>query len=100
MTPEALTATVALVLSLVLSYFPFVKTWYDPLPNPQKVTATGILLILVTAATLGYNCRADPAGIAACVTANWQGALSALVAALVANQASYTLLVKPFKKTA
>ena len=100
MTPEAFTATAGLLLSLGLSYLPFVKGLYDPLPNPQKVTVTGILLVIVAAGTLGYNCRADPSGLTACVSTNWQGALSALVAALVANQATYTLLVKPFKKAA
>ena len=95
MTAEQISAIAAMVLSLVLAYFPFVKGWYDPLPNPQKVTVTGLLLVLVAAGALAYNCRAD---LAACVIANWPEYANALLAALVANQGAYLLLVKPFKK--
>ena len=97
MTAEQISAIAATALSLFLAYFPFVKGWYDPLPNPQKVTVTGLLLVLVTAAALAYNCRADAAGLAACVAANWPAYASALIAALVANQGTYLLFVKPFK---
>lgn len=98
MTPEAISATLAVVLSLVLAYVPGLKDWYQALANDRKVALTGVLIVLVGVGTLAYGCRADTTGIVACVTANWEGALSAIIAALVANQATYTLLVKPFKK--
>lgn len=93
MTPETIAASAGIILSLALSYLPVVKTWYAPLPNEQKVTVTGILLVLVTAGTLLYNCR----GQFACVTTDWPLALQTLIAALVANQSTYLLAVKPFK---
>ena len=94
MTPEAIASTAGVILSLVLSYFPVVKNWYNPLPNEQKVTATGVLLVLVTAGTLLYKCQ----GQFACLTTDWPLALSTLVAALVANQSAYLIAVKPLKK--
>jgi len=96
MTPEAIASTAAIVLSLLLAYLPFVNAWYTPLPNPQKVTVTGILLVLVTAGTLLYNCK----GAVACITADWPLALTTLIAALVANQSTYLLFVKPLKAKA
>lgn len=93
MTPESIAATAALILSLALAYLPFVNAWYTPLPNAQKVTVTGLLLVLVTAGTLLYKCQ----GAVTCISTDWPLALSTLIAALVANQGAYVLLVKPFK---
>lgn len=91
--PATIASVAGVILSLALSYLPFVKTWYTPLPNAQKVTVTGILLILVAAGTLLYNCQ----GGVDCVVTNWSLATHTLIAALVANQSAYLIFVKPFK---
>lgn len=100
MTPEQLASLAGVVLSLVLGYVPGLKAWYDALDNQYKVTLTGGLLIVVAAGALAWGCRADPAGVMACLYAGWEPAVNTLIAALIANQAAYTLLVKPFAKPA
>jgi len=94
MSSEQLASIAGIVLSLALSYIPGLSAWYNALVSQRKAAFMALLLVLVTAGTLAYQCRADLAG---CASANWETYLSALVAALVANQAVY-LITRPFKK--
>ena len=98
MTSEQISALAGLILSLSLAYIPGLSSWYSALENPKKVFVTGIVIVVAAVGSLAWNCRADPAGLVACLNQNYSVYLSALIAALVANQASFTLLVKPFKK--
>ena len=97
MTAEQLASAAGLVLSLVLGYVPGLKARYDALDNQYKVALTGGLLIVVAAGALAWGCRADANGVMACVSSGWEPAINTLIAALVANQAAYVFLVKPFK---
>lgn len=96
MTPESIAATVGLVLSLSLAYIPGLKDWYNPLTSEIKVFVTGLLLVGIAAGTLAFNCH----WATACITADWGSALTVLIAALVANQSTYVLAVRPFKSEA
>ncbi len=100
MTADQLAEIAGVILSLVLGYFPGLKTWYDKLDNQNKVALTGGLLVVTAAGVLAWGCRADPAGLTACMAAGWEPAVNVLIAALIANQAGYLLLVKPFKPAA
>jgi len=97
MTAEQLSAAAAVVLSLALAYIPGLKDAYDKLANPYKVTLTGILLVVVAVGALAWSCRAAQDGFGACLSAGWEQYANALIAALIASQATYTLAVKPFK---
>lgn len=96
-TPEKLAELAGVVLSLALGYIPGLRAWYDALDNPRKVTLTGGLLVATAVAVLAWGCRADAAGVVACVVAGWEPMATVLVGALIGNQAGYLLLVKPFK---
>ena len=100
MTADQLAQLSGVILSLVLGYAPGLKTWYDNLDNPNKVALTGGLLVVTAAGALAWGCRADPAGLTACMAAGWEPAVSVLISALIANQAGYVLLVKPFNAPA
>lgn len=97
MTPEQLAEIAGVALSLILGYVPGLRQRYDALANEYKVALTGLLLVLTAAGVLAWGCRADPSGIGACMAAGWEQALSVLIAALIANQSAYMLLVKPLK---
>lgn len=95
MTPESLAAAAGLVLSLALAYVPGLKNWYAPLTTEQKAQWMGLLLVVVAGVTLAYNCQ----WATACITSDWKLAFDVLVSALVANQATYLIAVRPFAKT-
>ena len=88
MTPEKIAALAGIVLSLVFSYVPLLNDWYDKLtPTPKRLLMLA-LLVLTALGSLLYTCRAD---LSACVALNFETYLTALVAAIIANQATYTL---------
>lgn len=88
MTPEKISAAAGIVLSLLFSYAPVLKDWYDQLtPTPKRLLMLA-LLILTTLGSLLWTCRAD---LSACVAFNWETYLTALIAAAIANQAAFAL---------
>ena len=98
MTAQELSALAGTVLSLVLAYIPGLKDAYDKLASPQKALTMAILLLLTAAGAVAWSCRAADVGFVKCLAANWENYLFALVAALVANQSAYSLLVRRLKK--
>lgn len=94
MTPESLAAAAGLALSLALAYVPGLKDRYAPLSPSAKAQWMGLLLVIVAGVTLAYNCQWETA----CITSDWKLAFDVLVAALVANQATYLIAVRPFAK--
>lgn len=96
MTPELLAATAAILLSLLFSYVPGFKTWYEPLPADMKRLVMLALLFLTAAASLLLACAplATQASAVVPVTCDTNGALGLLkvfVAAMIANQSTYAL---------
>lgn len=89
-TPTELAFYAGAVLSLVFSYVPGVKDWYEPL-NPTKKRLVMLGLLLLTAVgVLAYQCRGD----GACYTATLETVISAFVSAVIANQAAFALTPK------
>jgi hypothetical protein len=95
MSAELLSSVAGIVLSLIFSYIPGIKEWFEPLANKYKQALIGGLLVVVAVAIFGLAC----AGITDAVTCDKPGALDMvelLIVALVANQSAY-LLTKPDK---
>jgi xanthine/uracil/vitamin C permease (AzgA family) len=94
MNSELLSASAGILLSLAFSYLPGLAPWFGQLePTVKRLVMAGALLI-VAVATFGLSC-AGVVDAASCTQAGGWSILSALVAALVANQATYLISPKP-----
>jgi len=105
MSPETLSAIAAALLSLLFSYVPGFKTWYQPLAPAIKRLVMLILLALIAlvsfalacgGATLNQRSPWDPK-----LTCDQGGLLTliqSLLAALAANQATFLITPKPERK--
>ena len=101
MSSELLVSIVAFLLSLALAYIPGVKEWFESLDGPGKARVVAVGLIAVSVGVFALACANVLVlfGLQiACTAASAVELLKILVAALVANQSTYTLLVRPFKK--
>ena len=101
MTSIQLASVAGVVLALLLAYIPGLADWFNALANPAKVTWTGLLLVIVAVGAFALTCAgfALDLGLSlACDKVSAIGLVNALIAALIANQGTYMLLVKPFKK--
>lgn len=91
MTAEVVAGIAGFGLSLVLSYFPFIKDQFNKLTGDYKRTVMGGAILLSGFGGLVWQCG----GLAqACVVANWQTFALATLLALAANQGGYVLLVQ------
>mgnify|MGYP001558151337 CR=1 FL=1 len=99
MTADLLASVVSVVLSLAFAYIPGVKTWFDARDGTQKAGIMAILLIAVAVGSFATSCAQVLALSIACDKSGAVGLAQILVAALVANQSSYLLLVKPFRNS-
>lgn len=95
MSAELLSSVLAVVLSLLVGYVPGFSGWFGALPGVQKRLLMAGLLVVIGAASVGLAC----AGVAlpfslSCDYAGGWAVLRAVLAALVANQATYSLLVR------
>jgi hypothetical protein len=96
MSVEQLGTIAGVVLSLGLAYIPKLKDWYETRSAAEKVQIMGALLLGSALAVFGLSC----ANVFSLVQCSEQGAkelFGVLIAALVANQASFVMFVKPFK---
>jgi hypothetical protein len=92
MTPEQLALIAGVVVSLVFSYAPVLKDWYDAqTPTPKRLLMLAVLLLSTLGALL-WTCRAD---VAACMAFNWQQYLTAFITAAIASQATFALSPLP-----
>lgn len=98
MTAQELSALAGTALSLVLAYIPGLKEAYDKLASPQKALTMALLLLISAAGAVAWSCRAADLGFTTCLVANWENYLWAFIAALIANQSTYSLLVRRIKK--
>ena len=90
MTAEELTALCGIVTSLLFSYVPVIRDWFDAqAPNTKRMLQVGVAVV-VTGAVYGLSC----AGIASAFSCDWPGALvmiRLLVVFIIANQAAYAI---------
>ncbi len=92
MTAELLASVVGVLLSLLFSYVPGFRQWFEQFNPDQKRLAMLVMLLAVALSVFGLSCS----GLYSWVTCDQAGALglvSAFVAALIANQAAF--LVSP-----
>ena len=100
MTVELLVAIAGGILSLALAYVPKLKDWYEKKTAEQKAQIMGALLVLVTLGVFGLACANLLVlfGLeVACTAASAVQLLQLLLVALAANQAVFSIAVRPFK---
>lgn len=103
MTSEQLASIAGVVLSLLLAYIPKLSDWYNTKDTAAKARIMGGLLMLTALGIFGLSCAhvITVAALAAAVSCDKAGLLELmqiLIAALIANQATFMLAVRPFKK--
>ena len=103
MTSEQLATIAGVVLSLLLAYVPKLADWYNDKDAPSKARIMGGLLILTALGIFGLSCAhvitiAVLVAAVSCDKAGLMGLVQILIAALIANQSTFLLLVKPFRK--
>jgi nitrate/nitrite transporter NarK len=94
MTADQLSAVAGVVLSLVFSYIPGIKSAFAKLDSDYKRLAMGILIVLVAGASFALSCTGVIA-VAVCDRPSVLGLVNAVIAALVANQATFLISPKP-----
>jgi len=90
MTAEQLAAIAGVVLSLAFSYIPGLSDWYTPLDPVKKSLIMAGVLVAVAIAVFALACG-NLVVYVTCDKAGALGLVSALIAALVANQATFML---------
>ncbi len=101
MTLETLVAIASVILSLLIAYIPAFKARFDQLDAAGKARVMALLLIVVVVAVFGLACAGwlQYFGLTiACTVASAIELIKLLIVALTSSQASFLLLVKPFKK--
>lgn len=88
--PEVIAGIANVIISLALAYVPGLNTAWTALSGDYKRAVTGALLVVSAAGALLWNCNAG----VECVTANWQGYASALLAALTANVGTFVFIAE------
>ena len=94
MTAETLAMITGVVLSLLASYIPGVKSWFENLSPSLKQSVMGIALIIVAAAIMGLVCSGYGADLGIAVTCDRAGIIGfvrVLIMALIANQSTYLI---------
>ena len=93
MNANELSALGGVALSLAFSYVPGLSTWFDAKEPTMKRLLMALLLLIVAGAIFGLSC-AGVLTVAACTQDGALGLVSAYLAALVANQATYQISPK------
>lgn len=98
MTPELLAGIAGIVLSLLAAYLPGFKEWFAGLASDTKATVMAWLLLAIGVAVFVLGCAGlvKLAGLT-CDAAGLFVLAQVLFAALVGNQATYVLFVRPYK---
>lgn len=90
MTSDLLASISGIVLSLLFSYIPGVRQWYNALAGESKRLVMAGLLLAVAVGVFALAC-AGYTGAATCDERGAVGLVRILVLALVANQSTYLL---------
>lgn len=91
MTSEQISALAGVVLSLAFSYVPGLSDWFGELRSEYKRLLMAGLMLVVAAAAYGLTCAGWLETAIVCDEAGVMALVWAYIAALVANQATYTL---------
>ena len=93
MSVELISASAGILISLILDFVPGVQTWYAKFPAHKKRLGVLVALFVVVGGAYGLSC-AGLLGFFACSGVGAWEALSAFIAALVANQSVHLVLKK------
>lgn len=97
MSAEQLGAIAGVILSLALAYIPVFQKWYDQFDAAGKARVMAALLVISALGVFGLSC-AQLFDLVACTVQGGLDLFWVLLAALMANQATFMLAVRPFKK--
>ena len=96
MNAEQLTILAGVLLSLILAYFPGLEAKYNGLDGKKQALIMLGLLLAVSIGVFAISCAGlEP--LVACTQEGVWGLVGLFVTALVTNQATYLVAVKPFK---
>jgi len=101
MTVEQLSHIAGILLSLAIAYIPGIADWYAKKDTRSKAGIMALLLIVVSVGIFALACAHLVANIGLGVTCDKASAIQLvqiLIAALIANQAAFLLLVKPYNR--
>lgn len=87
------------ILSLAFGYLPGLRPWFEALDGIRKAQVMGILLILAAVLVFLLACYTPYQWATCSGEGAWQ-LVELLFAALVANQATYVLVVRPTRSYA
>jgi putative flippase GtrA len=90
MTPELLASIAGIVLSLVFSYLPGAKDWFEQLDGNYKRLVMLASLVVVALAIFGLSC-ANWYALVACSAVGVKTLVEMVIIAAVTNQAAYAL---------
>lgn len=97
MTSDVLASVSGIVLSLVLAYVPGLSERYNALDGAYKRTLMGALLCLTAVGVYAVSCAGLAPQLGVTAECSQSGAVEivrALIAALIASQGAYLLLVR------
>jgi hypothetical protein len=97
MSIEQLGAIAGVILSLAVRYIPTLAQWYDGFDAAGKARVMGALLVISALGVFGLSC-ANLFALVPCTVEGAKDLLGVLIAALMANQATYLIAVRPFSK--
>lgn len=93
MTPEIISATAGVLLSLAFSYIPGLNTAYDKLSTTSKKLVMAGLLAIAAVGTAAWTCSSNESdSFGMCLSGfDWRSVVTAFVLALMANQATHRI---------
>ena len=101
MTDNAIASLAGVMLALLFGYAPGLRPWYEALEPTRKALVMLLLLAVAAAVLYGAACYTPlGAGDIACDEAGLWTVVRLFLAALVANQATYQIGVKPSRTVA
>lgn len=91
LTASGISSIAGIVMSLLFELIPPLKRWFEDNVGEYKFLFMAVVLLIVTAGILAYECSFDPV----CMRTNLPSALLAFIASMLANQGTYKAIVKP-----
>ncbi len=81
-------------LSLIFGYVPGARQWFEALEPVRKAQVMAGLLLLAAAGAFGASCY-TPWAVVECTQAGFWQLVELFIAAVIANQATYMMAVRP-----
>ena len=82
------------ILSLLFGYVPGLRQWFEALDGVRKAQVMAGLLALAAGGAFGASCY-TPWVVVECTEAGFWQLVELFIVAVIANQATYTLAVRP-----